>query len=132
MPDMERQLIPANTEWAPKAGYSRAVRVGREVHVAGTTATDEEGNIVGGDDPYRQTVKALKNVQQALNEAGAEIDDVVRTRLYVTDSDDWKPISKAHGELFGDIRPASTLVEVSRLISPEILVEIEADAVITN
>ena len=128
---MKRENVPADTEWAPKAGYSRAVRVGREVRVAGTTATDENGNVVG-DDPYQQTRKALQNVRRALNEAGAEVDDVVRTRLYVTDSDDWEPISKAHGELFGDVRPASTLVEVNQLISPELLVEIEADAVITD
>lgn len=129
---MERTNVPADTEWAPKAGYSRAVRVGREVYVSGTTATDDEQNVVGIDDPYEQTAKALENVEQALNEADADLQDVVRTRLYVTDADDWEPISKAHGEVFGDVRPASSLVEVSQLISPEILVEIEAKAVVTD
>lgn len=126
---MERQLVSSGTEWEPRVGYSRAVRVGRHVHVSGTTATDGDGNVVGGG-PYEQTRKALANVESALAEAGASLADVVRTRVFVTDIDQWEAVADAHAEAFGEIRPATSMVEVSRLIDPDLVVEVEATAVL--
>ena len=127
-----RLTISSGTRWEEVAGYSRAVRVGNVVEVAGTTAVDENGQVVGANDPYQQTRFILAKIEKALASAGASMKDVIRTRMFVTDISRWEEIARAHGEVFGEIKPASTMVEVNRLISPELLVEIEATAIIND
>ena len=129
---MKRINISSGAVWEDKVGYSRAVRVGNQVFVSGTTAVDEQGNVVGKGDLYAQTVQCIKNIEKALTKAGSSLKDVVRTRTFITNIDEWEAFGRAHEEYFGDIKPAATLVEVSKLISPDLIIEMEVDAVLAE
>lgn len=127
-----RETYSSGTKWEAMAGYSRAIRTGNWVHVSGTTATDDDGKLVGPDDPYAQTIFIIRKIERALQALGASLEDVARTRIYITDISRWEDVTRAHGEIFSDIRPANTLVEISGLIGDGYLVEMEADAIIVE
>lgn len=126
----ERKKVSTGTQWEAIAGYSRAIQVGNTIHVSGTTATNADGDTIGIDDPYEQTVYIIRKIERALQELGASLDDVVRTRIYLVNKDQWEPVARAHGEIFADIRPANSLIVIAGLVGDDYLVEIEADAII--